>query len=311
MTFQQLKYISAIAKYGSFNEAARQLFVSQSSISTAVKELEREMGMSIFIRTSRGAELSPQGQEFMVYNNRLLSLVEEISSRYQPSEDSNRLLFTVSSQHYLFVEDAFVELVVRNSQSPYQLNFREGMLSQVLDDVSGFRSEIGVIFMSKSNLRSMEKTLRDRKLEFKSFISVPPSIFIRRDHPLSGYTEVTHTDLEPYPNVLYETDHSVESSGLNDIVPSRRRRQIIRVFERSALLEVIYRTDAYNIGSGLLPEKHRERFTHVPVKDEEGAFMNIGWIHRRNEHLSETASQFIRLIEHFVEGYIQNQLKNP
>ena len=111
MTFQQLRYISAIAKYGSFNEAARHLFVSQSSISTAVKELEQELGISIFIRTSRGTELSPQGQEFMRYNNRLLGVLAEISERYQPSEESSRLLFTVSSQHYLFVEDAFVELV--------------------------------------------------------------------------------------------------------------------------------------------------------------------------------------------------------
>ena len=303
MTFQQLRYISAIAKYGSFNEAARHLFVSQSSISTAVKELEQELGISIFIRTSRGTELSPQGQEFMRYNNRLLGVLAEISERYQPSEESSRLLFTVSSQHYLFVEDAFVELVARSGDSPYQLNFREGTLAQVLEDVSGFRSEIGVIFMSKYNIRSLEKTLRDRKLEFHSFITVQPSVFIRRGHPLAARKDVTYADLAPFPYVHYETDATVEASGLNDIMPDRRRRQSIRVFERSALLEVISRTDAYNIGSGLLPEKYISRFTHVPIRDDEEAFMNIGWISRRNEPLSETADHFVGLIRHFVDGY--------
>ena len=91
MTFQQLRYVSAIAQYGSFNEAARHLFVSQSSISTAVKELEQEIGISIFIRTNRGTELSPQGQEFMRYNNRLLAALEEMSDRYQPNEEADRV----------------------------------------------------------------------------------------------------------------------------------------------------------------------------------------------------------------------------
>ena len=303
MTFQQLKYISAIAKYGSFNEAARHLFVSQSSISTAVKELELELGISVFIRTCRGTELSPQGNEFMRYNNRLLSVLNEITDRYQPSEDSQRLLFTVSSQHYLFVEDAFVELIVRNCDVPYHLNFREGSLSQVLDDVSNFRSEIGVIFMSKFNMRSLEKTLKDRNLEFHPFIKLSPSIFIRRGHPLAYKKMVTYADLTPYPYVLSETDHAVELSNSNDILSNRKLRQSIRVSERSALMEVISKSDAYNIGIGLIPEKYITKFTSVPIQTIDAEFMNIGLISRRNESLSKTAEHFIGLIQYFIDGY--------
>ena len=307
MTFQQLRYVSAIAQYGSFNEAARHLFVSQSSISTAVKELEQEIGISIFIRTNRGTELSPQGQEFMRYNNRLLAALEEMSDRYQPNEEADRLLFTVSSQHYIFVEDAFVELVTGCSDRACQLNLREGTLAQVLDDVSGYRRELGVIFMSSSNMRSLEKTLKDRKLRFNSLISVQPSVFVRKNHPLSAKAKVSHTDLEPYPFVMYETDSSVSSTNLSDITPARRRRQTIRVTERSTLLEIIARTNAYNIGSGLLPEKYIDRFTFIPIAEEENSFMNIGWICRKDFTPSETALQLIKLLEHFAEGYIRIQ----
>ena len=135
MTLQQIRYVITIAEKGSMNKASETLFVSQPTLTSAIRELEMEIGITIFIRTSRGTELSPQGQDFMRYNNRLLGVLSEISERYQPSEESNRLLFTVSSQHYLFVEDAFVELVARSGDSPYQLNFREGTLAQVLDQM--------------------------------------------------------------------------------------------------------------------------------------------------------------------------------
>ena len=167
MTFQQLRYVSAVAKYGSFNEAARQLFVSQSSISTAVKDLENELGITIFLRTSRSTELSPQGEEFMQYNSRLLSVLEEISERYRPQEEDCRF-FTVSSQYYLFVEEAFVELVTRAGKRPFRFYFREGTISQVLEDVSTFRSEIGILFISKYNVKPSTGFYGKRNWSFKA-----------------------------------------------------------------------------------------------------------------------------------------------
>ncbi|MGE4353797.1 MAG: LysR family transcriptional regulator [Oscillospiraceae bacterium] len=303
MTFQQLKYISAIARYGSFNEAARHLFVSQSSISTAVKEFELELGISIFIRTCRGTELSPQGQEFMRYCDRLLSVLDEISDRYQPSEDSQRHLFSVSSQHYLIVEEAFIELVARQGEVPYRLNFHEGSFEQVVDDVTGFRSELGIIFMSKYNTRSLEKTLQDRNVAFHALIKVSPSILIRRGHPLSYKKSVTCADLSSFPYVMYETDHLAEFTGLKDTLTSRKHKQTIRVSERSTLLEIISRSDAYSIVGGLMPEKYISKFISVLIHTDDDAYINIGWINHNNDALSEIAGHFIGLIQHFIEGY--------
>ena len=303
MTFQQLKYLSAIEKYGSFNEAARQLYISQSSISSAVKELEQELGIAIFNRSSRGAELTPQGLEFMRYCNRMLAVLGEIGDRYQPAEQNGRLMLTISSQHYLFAEDAFVELVSRCGERPYLLSFREGTLASVLEDVATYRSEIGVVFMSKYNMRSLEKTMRDRKLEFHPVIKAQPAIFVRRGHPLALRGSVSLEDLEPYPHVLFEVDYAPENSVLSEILPPQRRERVIRVFERSTLFSIISHTDAYNIGSGLLPEKYLPSYTAVPIAGDSDAFMTVGWVCRRGGELSEPALDYIGLISHFADRY--------
>ena len=83
MTLQQIKYVIAIADSGSMNEAAKQLFVSQPSLSGSVKELEKELGFDLFIRSNKGIVITRDGEEFLGYARQVAQQYNLLESRYR------------------------------------------------------------------------------------------------------------------------------------------------------------------------------------------------------------------------------------
>ena len=114
MTFQQLTYVVEISKCGSINKAAHKLFLSQSGISTAVRELEEELGIRFFVRSNRGVEFTPEGKEFLGYAVSLLEQKQRIERLYgEARATAAPVHFSVSTQRYPFTEDAFLEMLRR------------------------------------------------------------------------------------------------------------------------------------------------------------------------------------------------------
>ena len=118
MTLQQIKYALTIADCGSMNEAAKELFISQPSLSEAVKELEQEIGLEIFLRSNRGIIITPEGEEFLGYARQVSEQFGLLQSRY--IEKKKKEKFSVSMQHYTFAVKAFVETVKRAGMELYE-----------------------------------------------------------------------------------------------------------------------------------------------------------------------------------------------
>ena len=148
MTFLQLNYISEIYNCGSINKAAQNLFVSQSSLSSSIRELEEEIGIQIFIRSNRGITLTEEGQEFLARIRPILEQQRKVERFYSDrnSEESARL--SISAQRYPFCTKAFVEFLGRQEIVGYEFSFKETDMDKVIADVSGRKSDIGIIFLS-------------------------------------------------------------------------------------------------------------------------------------------------------------------
>ena len=82
MTLQQLKYALTIADCNSINEASKQLFISQPSLSETIRELETELGFDIFLRSNRGIVITPEGEEFLGYARRVTEQFGLLKSKY-------------------------------------------------------------------------------------------------------------------------------------------------------------------------------------------------------------------------------------
>ena len=169
MTLTQLKYVITIADTGSMNEAAKLLFISQPSLSLALKELENEIGTELFKRSNRGVVLTPEGQEFLGYARQVTEQYKLMESRYIEKKNVKKK-FGVSTQHYSFAVKAFVDMVQKFDVSEYEFAIRETKTADVISDVSAMKSEVGVLYLSDFNRKALLKLLHSANLEFHHFI---------------------------------------------------------------------------------------------------------------------------------------------
>ena len=153
MTLTQLNYIITIAETKSINKAAEKLYVSQPSLTSAVQELEKELGITLFYRSGRGVTLTNDGAEFLLYARQLYSQYEGIMERYGKN-GSLKKKFGVSTQHYSFAVKAFVDMAKEFDMSKYEFAIRETRTAEVISDVGTMRSEIGVLYLSDFNRRA-------------------------------------------------------------------------------------------------------------------------------------------------------------
>ena len=203
MRIQQLHYIIKIVETGSMNEAAKQLFITQPSLSNAVRDLEREMGIDIFIRNPKGITLTKDGVEFLSYARQVVEQTNLLEERYK-SHTETRELFSVSSQHYAFVVNAFVSLLKRADMTRYELFLRETRTYEIIEDVKNFRSEIGVLFLNGYNRDVLTKMFDDNRLTYTSLFKARPHIFVSKSNPLAKHKVVSLEDLEDFPYLSYD-----------------------------------------------------------------------------------------------------------
>lgn len=302
MTFQQLIYVVEISKCGSINKAAHKLFLSQSGISTAVRELEEELGIRFFSRSNRGVEFTPEGKEFLSYAVSLLEQKQRIESLYGESSDTVApVRFSVSTQRYPFTEDAFLRMLRRTQENRYAFSIREAGMDAVIDDVYDHRADIGVIFLTELTEKIIRRLLDARDLDFHEIAAVSPCIYVRKGHPLANRDEVSEADLAGYPYVSFEhnqgvgTDFSEEYQTLSMKKPARR----ISVNNRTTMMNVLANTDAYTTGSGLLVEGlTSQAVVTIPLFGK--TCIRLGWIRPRSSKLSPQAAQFVELLDQSI-----------
>ena len=222
----QLKYIVKIVECGSMNEASHALYVSQPALSSSVKELENELGIEIFTRSSQGIALTVDGAEFLTYARQVLDQADLLEERYKHAKPRKQLC-QVSTQHYMFAVEAFVEMINSIKSDEYEFTIRETRTRDIINQVANMQSEIGIIYLSDFNKDVIGKLLREH-LEFHPLFRAPLHVFISRNNPLAAKKVITMEDLKAYPfipvragRVLRSTSMRKRSGGYS---PSRSQR---------------------------------------------------------------------------------------
>lgn len=266
MTFQQLTYVVEVSKCGSINKAAHKLFLSQSGISTAVRELEQELGIQFFTRSNRGVEFTPEGREFLGYAVSLLEQKQRIQELYKEDRSATAPAhFNVSSQRYPFTDDAFIETLRHTEDGPYHFTIKDTSMEDVISDVYERRADVGVIFLSKMTEKIIRHLLDSRELVFHELASIPPCVFIRRDHPLAHLEQITESDLDGYPYVCFEQAQGVAVDFAEEfqLFSIRKPSQCIIINNYFTAISVLAHTDAFSTGTGLLVKRlSRSRCHH-------------------------------------------------
>lgn len=292
-------YIVEISKSGTISKAAKKLHMTQPSISTAIRNLEHELDIRIFAKDNRRLQFTPEGAELLVHAKQLLEQVETIKSYFGQKKERDTVRLSVSAQHYVFAADAFIRFINKGLGEDFGVSLREGKTSEVIDDVSQQKSEIGVIFLSNSTSQLLNRILGERGIEFYLLKSVTPHIFVNKNHPLASRKSVTLTQLVDYPCLTYEQGYD-SSSFAEEAVSVGHHRQMIYMKDRASTYEAILRTDCYNIGTGLLLEAVvHDDIVSVPIEYYD--VMNIGWIKLKNLIISEEAIKYLDLLHSSID----------
>ncbi|MBR3813528.1 MAG: LysR family transcriptional regulator [Spirochaetaceae bacterium] len=298
MTLQQLKYAVAVAECGNVTAASQKVFISQPSLTTAIHELENEIGITIFSRTNKGVVVTNEGDEFLGYARQVLEQAFLIEEKYLGKEQK-RSRFSVTCQHYSFAVNAFVDVIKQFGGSEYDYTLRESRTSKIIDDVSRLKSEIGILYMNKSNSEVISKLLKKNDLVFSELFTAKPHVFISKTSPLAKKERITLEDLKPFPYLTYEQGEYNSFYFSEEPLPDIDHKLNIKVSDRATLFNLLIGLDGYTVCSGVIDsELNGINIIARPLELDD--FMRIGTVTHKSVVLSRYAQAYIAALKKYI-----------
>lgn len=301
MRIQQLQYLEKIVESGSINEAAKALFLSQPSLSNAIKELEQEMDLQLLVRQKSGVSLTNEGREFMIYARQILDQVKLMEAKYK-QHTVRKQAFSVSAQHYAFVVHAFVDLIKQVDAEEYQFTLRETETQNILEDVMSFKSSLGILYLNKFNRQVLTKLFKEKKLKFTPLFKAKPHVFVCRDNPLAKKSSVKLRDLEDYPYLSYEQGQENSFYFAEEILSTLNRKMHIKVSDRATIFNLMVGLNGYTISSGIISsELNDDKIIAIPLEVDD--MMTLGYLMPQQVEPSPITRQYLDLLRANIRGY--------
>lgn len=303
MTLQQLRYAIGIAETGSFNKAAEKLFISQPSLTAAIHDLEDELDLLIFNRTSRGVTLTNEGEEFIAYARELYIHYENVLEKYG-KQGLRKKKFAVSTQHYSFAVKSFVEMVKNFDIDEYEFAIRETRTREVIDDVANLKSEIGVLYLSDFNRKVLTSIFNSKDLQFIKLINCKAYVYLWKNHPLAGKKSITLKDLGPYPCLSFEQGDESSFYFAEEILSTNEYQRTIKANDRATMLNLMVGLNGYTLCSGIICEElNGGDYLAIPLREtseEINRVMEIGYVTRKNLTLSPIGESYIEQMKKYL-----------
>lgn len=302
MTLQQLKYVVTVADKGTISSAAKDLFISQPSLTNAIKELEEEMQITIFNRTNKGIVISNEGNEFLAYARQVLEQFNLLEEKFlNIKKQSPR--FSVSTQHYSFAVNAFVDVIREFGGNHYDFTLRETQTYEIIDDVSRLKSEIGILYTSSKNEEVILKIIKQNGLIFEKLFVAKPHVFISSKHPLAEKEVITLEELEAYPYLSFEQGDYNSFYFSEEILSTLDRNKNIKVRDRATLFNLAVGLNGYTVSSGVISkELNGENIIARPLMVDE--YMCIGTVLQKNMSLSRYGKAYMEALRNHVSDYM-------
>lgn len=295
MTLQQLKYLVTVAECKNITEAAEKLFISQPSLSAAIHNLEKEMGVTAFVRSNKGVSVTREGEELLSFARNLLEQADIMKDRF--CNDKSRMpKFSVSCQHYSFAVNAFVDVVNKYDANIYSFILRETQTGEIIDDVANGRSELGILYLSEHNEDVLTKLLKKNELIFEEIFKASPHVFISKNHPLSNKDIITLDELKPYPYLVYEQGKRNSLYFSEEFLSVLDMPKNIQVRDRATLFNLAIGLNGFTVSSGVI-DKELNGEDIISKKLDMDCTMRIGLIKKKNIILSRYAISYIDAIK--------------
>jgi DNA-binding transcriptional LysR family regulator len=298
MTLQQLRYLIAIAEFGSINAAAQNLYASQSNLSNAVKDLEREFGITIFTRSNRGVTLTNEGTDLLGYARQVIEQADMLEEHYSHKNEARHRL-AISTQHYAFSVEAFVRMVEQlNDQDNFDYILRECATGQIIEDLRTFRSELGILYLDTFNRHVMEKAISDADLVFTPLFDARVHVFVGENHPLAKKSLIELKDLEPYPRYSFEQGSANSFYYAEEPFAQLPHTGNIRYSDRGTLTNLLTSFRGYTLSTGVLSAEMNNGIVSIPLNTDDT--MRVGYLMHKDRKPDELLQRYIDMLKQVV-----------
>ena len=294
MTLNQLQYAVTVTNSKSMNEAAKELFISQPSLSASIRDLEEVVGVELFRRTNRGISLTPEGEEFIGYAKQVLEQYRLMENRYI-NHAGSKIRFSVSMQHYTFAVNAFMELVRKFGMERYEFAVHETRTHDVIEDVKNFRSEIGILYVNDFNRQVLSKLFDEYGLEFHELLTCGIYVYMAKSHPLAKKKKIKMEELDPYPCLSFDQGTHNSFYYAEEVLSTYHYKQLIKASDRATLLNMMVGLNGYTLSSGIICEDLNGE-NYVAVRLDTDETMTIGYLIRKGVTVSRLGKQYIEEI---------------
>ncbi len=299
MTLVQLKYVIAVAGENSLNEAAKKLYISQPSLSAAIRSLEKEIGIELFQRLKNGIRITAEGEEFLGYARQVVEQYDLLEARYI-SKAAVKKKFSVSMQHYTFAVKAFAEMVREFGMDEYEFAVHETKTYEVIEDVKNQKSEIGILYLNEFNNKVLTKLFREYGLEFHELIVCSIYAYMWKGHPLANEKEISLEDLKEYPCLSFEQGKYNSFYFAEEVLSSYNYKRLIKANDRATLLNLMVELNGYTLCSGIICEElNGSEYCAVKLKSDEK--MTIGYLARKGAQISVIGQKYLEEISKFED----------
>lgn len=305
MTIQQLIYAITIAEQGSFNKASEVLYITQPSLTNAVKELEKELGVTIFYRSGKGVSLTNDGEEFLFSARQVCQQFNKLLEKFGSTRPV-RMKYDISTQHYSFVIKNFAEMIRQADTDEYEFTIRETTAKEVIDDVKSFKSEIGILCLIEFNRIPMEKLLHANQLEFTRLTARELCVYLWKKHPLAKKKTLRFEDLTDYPFLFFEQDDIASFYFSDKFSDTDNCPKIIKTTDRATMLNLMAELNGYTLCPDIICEEvNGPDYVAVPLKTDNKAVAcqaEIGYIRKKNTILSNAGELLIEKMTNYLKG---------
>ncbi len=307
MNILHMKYAVEVAKAGSINRASEALLVAQPNLSRSIKELEADLGVTIFDRSAKGMVLTEEGERFVGYAKKILAQIDEVETMYKAGGPAKRQ-FSVCVPRASYIADAFARFSGGIGEEPAEIFYKETNSKSVLDSVLHSESRLGIIRYAENYDKYFKAVFEEKGLNFELVAEFRYVLAMHKGSPLNKKREIHYPDLRAYIEIAH-ADPFVPTPALSEVkkeeLPDGISRRIF-VFERASQFEILSENPDTFMWVSPVPDELLERYGLVQreCQDNRKCYKDV-LIYRKGYHLTELDSLFVTELCSSKRRYIQ------
>ena len=299
MKTNHLEYILEVYNCGSINKAAKNLYLSQSSLSNIILSVENEVGYNLFNRNSSGITVTPEGKLFMLHAEKIIAESNNIKKIPETFKENSNISILCSPSS--FITQCYFDFKRNLLHMKTQDMLLETGIREVINGVIARKSHIGILIMFEKKIKKHKQTIDKYNLEIRILKKdIPMMVFMSANHPISKKPEITIADISEHPFV---TDANIDYDDTLEIVKVDNSQNILYTSDRSTTFDAIRKCNYISIG--IKPSQADTKlfnFVSRPIKDF-NQNMAILYIKHKTYIPNQFETSFIQYLSESLNKY--------